>query len=315
MPIHSKDRITIIRLVIILSLIGSFANVALAKPVNDWAKYELLGRVRTLRAERIEYSRLPRKANEVYRCVYAELAFNKKGLLIMSGSYATPADRIFSVADTPLAEGIDFPTGNRVYTYNSRGKLQKMTLREGGEIRGYSTYSYGLDYRKMAIAHQKSNGTVYSSEEFLYDAKGNLTEYTHRGNGDEDFGREQYKYDRKNNLIQRVIYNVGGDDGGAPVKIFFRYNARNKVTEIVERGKGDRLFSRNIFRYDTNGNPISAEHYDSDRTLVSKETYRFKFDSAGNWIWKSTTEWRRLIKEGELTFMGVTVIKRNIKYY
>ena len=290
-------------------------GTASARPNSDWDRYELLPPVRTLRADRIEYSYNSGKLSEVYRTTYAKLTFTKTGLLKESGSYATPADRTYSVADTPTAEPIDFPMGTRSYRYDSRARLLKVTLREFGKVLEFTTYSYGPGRQMVLASHHDAKGAVIWSEEFSYDTRGNLVEYIHRDAVGTVLGKSSYRYDRRGNHTERVIYNVGGDNEGGTFRILSKYDARGHMIEEKEIGKNEILFSRTSYRCERRGNPISARVYDKDGTLLIREMSFYKFDIAGNWIEKRTMEWRRLIREGQLTFTGVTKIKRRISYY
>jgi len=167
----------------------------------------------------------------------------------------------------------------------------------------------------VLASHHDAKGAVIWSEEFSYDTRGNLVEYIHRDAVGTVLGKSSYRYDRRGNRTERVIYNVGGDNEGGTFRILSKYDARGHMIEEKEIGKNEILFSRTSYRCERRGNPISARVYDKDGTLLIREMSFYKFDIAGNWIEKRTMEWRRLIREGQLTFTGVTKIKRRISYY
>ena len=111
------------------------------------------------------------------------------------------------------------------------------------------------------------------------------------------------------------MYNVGGDNGGEPLIFTFQYDRRSRLVESRETGNGGALISKTRYRNDQRGNPLSVRLYGGDGTLIERLESRYRVDSFGNWVEKQTKRWVRLIPEAELSFRGLTVLKRRIKYF
>ena len=128
-------------------------------------------------------------------------------------------------------------------------------------------------------------------------------------------GRKTYRYDTRGNCTEEIFCCVGGDNEGAPMKTLYKYNSTGNLIQIKQTGKNNVLFGTSRYKHDARGNPILESVYDRGGVLFIVEKSSYRFDTRGNWVEKRTKEWRRLIKEGPLTFIGVTRIKRYIQYH
>ena len=76
---------------------------------------------------------------------------------------------------------------------------------------------------------------------------------------------------------------------------------------------GATLTGREVYRYDDKGNISEMTLVNGDGSLVSKEVYKYDFDSIGNWV-KMTTS-LAVVENGRLGFEPTEVTYRTIFYY
>src|ERR1700694_2123055 len=76
---------------------------------------------------------------------------------------------------------------------------------------------------------------------------------------------------------------------------------------------GATLTGREVYRYDDKGNISEMTLVNGDGSLVSKEVYKYDFDSVGNWV-KMTTS-IAVVENGRLGFEPTEITYRTIFYY
>jgi TonB family protein len=101
----------------------------------------------------------------------------------------------------------------------------------------------------------------------------------------------------KHVLVEIVAYDIKG----------------NKVENQYFPIAGATLTGKEVYKYDEKGNISEMTLLNPDGTLLSKETYKYEFDFAGNWN-KMTTSVAVVDGRG-ITFEPTEVTYRNIMYY
>ena len=76
---------------------------------------------------------------------------------------------------------------------------------------------------------------------------------------------------------------------------------------------GATLTGKEVYKYDEKGNISEMTLLNNDGTLVSKETYKYEYDFAGNWNKMTTSV--AVVEGGRLTFEPTEVTYRSIMYY
>jgi TonB family protein len=76
---------------------------------------------------------------------------------------------------------------------------------------------------------------------------------------------------------------------------------------------GSRLTGREVYKYDDKGNISEMTLLASDGTLIGKETYKYEFDSVGNWTRMTTAV--AVVEDGKITFEPTELTYRTIFYY
>ncbi len=98
-------------------------------------------------------------------------------------------------------------------------------------------------------------------------------------------------------LLEVVAYDIKGN------------KTENQYYPIA----GSTLTGKEVYKYDEKGNISEMTLLNSDGTLLSKETYRYEFDFAGNWNKMTTSV--AVIDGGRFTFEPTEVTYRSIMYY
>jgi TonB family protein len=87
----------------------------------------------------------------------------------------------------------------------------------------------------------------------------------------------------------------------------------NKVENQYFPIAGATLTGKEVYKYDEKGNISEMTLLNSDGSLLSRETYKYEFDFAGNWNKMTTSV--AVVDGGRLTFEPTEVTYRSIMYY
>jgi protein TonB len=87
----------------------------------------------------------------------------------------------------------------------------------------------------------------------------------------------------------------------------------NKIENQYFPIAGATLTGKEVYKYDERGNISEMTLLNNDGTLMSKETYRYEYDFAGNWNKMTTSV--AVVDGGRLTFEPSEVTYRSIMYY
>jgi TonB family protein len=101
----------------------------------------------------------------------------------------------------------------------------------------------------------------------------------------------------KRALLELVAYDVKG----------------NKIENQYFPVAGATLTGKETYKYDEKGNISEMVLLNDDGSLLSKETYRYEFDFAGNWNKMITLV--AVVDSGKMTFEPTEITYRSIMYY
>ena len=87
----------------------------------------------------------------------------------------------------------------------------------------------------------------------------------------------------------------------------------NKIENQYFPIAGSTLTGKEVYKYDEKGNISEMTLLNNDGTLLSKESYKYEFDFAGNWNKMTTSV--AVVDGGRLTFEPTEVTYRMIMYY
>ncbi len=77
--------------------------------------------------------------------------------------------------------------------------------------------------------------------------------------------------------------------------------------------EGATLTGREVYKYDEKGNISEMTLVNADGSLVSKEVYKYEYDSIGNWVKMTTSV--AVVENGRIDFEPTEVTYRTIFYY
>ena len=101
----------------------------------------------------------------------------------------------------------------------------------------------------------------------------------------------------KRALLEMVAYDVRG----------------NKVENQYFPVTGATLTGKETYKYDEKGNISEMTLLNDDGSLISKETYKYEFDFAGNW--NKMTTFVAVVDSGKMSFEPTEITYRSIMYY
>ena len=87
----------------------------------------------------------------------------------------------------------------------------------------------------------------------------------------------------------------------------------NKIENQYFPIAGGNLTGKEMYKYDDKGNINEMTLLNADGSLVSKETYKYEFDFAGNWNKMTTSV--AVIEGGKMSFEPTEITYRSIMYY
>jgi TonB family protein len=103
--------------------------------------------------------------------------------------------------------------------------------------------------------------------------------------------------DSKRVLLETAEYDVKGS------------KTQNQYFPIA----GSTLTGREVYKYDDRGNISEMTLLNSDGSLLSKEAYKYEFDSMANWVKMTTSV--ALVENGKVEFEATEITYRTIFYY
>src|SRR5688572_22081944 len=101
----------------------------------------------------------------------------------------------------------------------------------------------------------------------------------------------------KRALLEVVAYDIKG----------------NKTENQYFPVAGGTLTGKEVYKYDEKGNISEMTLLNDDGSLLSRETYKYEFDFAGNW--KKMTASVAVVDSGRITFEPTEITYRSIMYY
>ena len=112
------------------------------------------------------------------------------------------------------------------------------------------------------------------------------------------------------------LTNTGGSlqEGKHVILEIVAYDIKgNKIENQYFPIAGATLTGKEVYKYDQKGNISEMSLLNADGSLLSKETYTYAFDFAGNWYRMITSV--AVVDGGRLTFEPTEVTYRSIMYY
>jgi YD repeat-containing protein len=210
------------------------------------------------------------------------------------------------------------------YVYDQDGKRLAEVIRDArGELVKETRAVYDARGNRSAELAAWGDGTFENVSLYEYDESSRLKRGLHY-NAVQVVNRNVYAYDAVGRLVQERLernyrYDASGHqvvttdrfDVGHDVAII--YNDRGQVQEKIVSDLRGRRQGHSEFRYDERGNQIEERIYDAGRRLTDRKTYRYEYDSVGNWITEAFQWWE--LRDSEPRVKQAHIRERRITYY
>lgn len=220
------------------------------------------------------------------------------------------------------------------YYFNKDGNMIKFNSFDDGEIKEITLCKFDDRNNKILAISYSEDGNNDTILKNIFDEDGFLIE---RFMKTPITGKSKitYKNNEKGLLDSKYIvtYNENNEDSTSLVEIFL-YDNNGRHYETNKYTDDNKLLERITYEFDDEGNLIKFETYNKDLILIratkykyndnqdriedtfiiyrngngsiDKHTYKYKYDSNGNWIKR-----KRYNIEGSIDY----IVKRKIEYY
>ena len=173
-----------------------------------------------------------------------------------------------------------------------------------GSVATRLVFAYGKAGRRTESSTSGADGALQERSFYSYDEKGNNTEVAHFAADGSTVGRWTYAYDDHGRARQWTVYAA---DGSLSEDSTYIYDSAGRL-KVAAEYRADNSLDRKV-TYDSRGNELEAERRSTDGQLLWKRQYEYTFDSAGNWVTKTTKELRGR------DYAPVETLSRRIEYY
>jgi hypothetical protein len=275
---------------------------AVAQEKSDREKADLLGPVRSVRSQTIDYKDETLKQSlGIWQT--ESVTYDEKGNEIER--------------NTSLAQGS--MVGKEVRTYDAKANLIQSILSTDAGVSERRVYAYEGG-KLINIVSYDANGKVDSRQLNSYSKDGLLLEEKYFAGGSA-FGKTVFKYDRIGNLSEMAFYLPNGTKAIALMgpchgahRMTYAYNEQRKPAQIASYEPNGDLKEKWQYAYDSKGliTSDSFEYVGSRQTSV----YVYEYDSRGNWIKKTTTTDFGIKSSARIAPRSTaSVTSREISYY
>ncbi|HEY4484766.1 MAG TPA: hypothetical protein VI702_00380 [Nitrospiria bacterium] len=198
-----------------------------------------------------------------------------------------------------------------IFSYDlKRNKEESISYLEDGSVSFKSVDTYRADGKLTESVNYGPWGSLAFKFVHHYDKKGNNIESISYGSDGSIYARYVNSYNEKGHLREKVAYK---GDKSIDYKVLYTNDEKGRMTEsVIYKAEGS-LDEKQVYTYHEDGYQIEKAVYNADGSLCMKETYAYVFDSAGNWVKKTSQKW--VSKEGKLSPELPYITKRTITYY
>lgn len=165
-----------------------------------------------------------------------------------------------------------------------------------------STYVYDEQGYLTQLIGYDDRGKMSEKSYYTYDQRGNLTKYI--GYGQFDNRKIYYKYDANNKITEQLCTDIKDN---FTEKIIFQYENQGKFEKRISIDLNNNVLSTIIYKYDDYNNLLEFTHTDKDGAIIERHEFTYQYDKNNNWI-KQT-----FYSGTEKTPLSIT--ERIIEYY
>ncbi len=293
-PLGRRHRVS---LVILAALLTGLLGLAHAAELSDREEDGLKGPVRSVETRDsllIQTDRYDQQGRVIERIQDGHETFQSLWPLRFTYAYDQFGRR--------MAERIGDARGELVKetrsVYDERGhRSAELAVWGDGTFENVSLYEYDEAHRRIRALHYNAVHVI-NRNLYAYDEAGRLSR--------ERFERN-YRYDATGHqVVTTDRFDIGHD-------VTIVYGDRGQVQEKIVTDLRGRRQGHSEFRYDERGSQIEERSYDAAGRLTDRKTYRYEYDTAGNWIMETFQWWE--VRGSEPRLKQSQVRERRISYY
>lgn len=162
--------------------------------------------------------------------------------------------------------------GLYIKKYNDKGNVEESFFyNNSGDLEDRYTFIYDQEGMLVEVSEYGTNERLRSKRILKYDSIGNEIESSRYDSNGQIKSKHNYKYDNDGNRIEVCQYISYKDEF---TKYTYRYD-RGKIVEEYCYDSNGNVISKEIFKYDKNGNEIVNCKYDSNGRMLEKSTHNY----------------------------------------
>jgi hypothetical protein len=173
-----------------------------------------------------------------------------------------------------------------VFKYEPYGsKTEFQYIDNAGKLVSITRFKYDDNYNMVSEELYMANGVLDTRYAIKTDEEGRKKEQqTFKMDGNSILNYlYKYNYDNEGRMTEwYCLY----PNGNLLWKYEYQYDARGNKTEWQVKGGNNQPTQIHRYKHDDNNNMVEENIFNPDGRLVSRFTYTYRFDKAGNWIEK-----------------------------
>lgn len=203
-----------------------------------------------------------------------------------------------------------------VIHYDPKGNMTKEVIHLDSPRRTEINYHYDKDGNRSESINMEGSLRPLTHRVYGVERRVNIGS----GGGDQiRLVRRTFKHDADGRRVEEVIYGNNNDRsttiyGGRAISGIYKftYDPKGQMIEITYSEAGV-VLNKWVNTYDDSGNVTEMAKYSEVGRLLLKESYKYEFDSTGNWIKRTTSKWKE--RGSKSYFEPEEVTYRAINYY
>lgn len=187
------------------------------------------------------------------------------------------------LAKTTTLSSQNVPTEKTTYINDSKGNVIEEDFYLNKETVQYKAiYKYDKKGREISDARYTADGKLGYETIFNYDGKNIVKKYVVNDKGETEYS-EDFTYDAKGNVTSRTDFNKS-DNSKNTDKFMYDDKGNRLFWQIY---KNDKPLILGKFTYDNKNNMISTISTDAKNNEIDRREYGYEYDKKGNWIKKT----------------------------
>jgi hypothetical protein len=290
------------RLFSVLTLTLLLSNSVGAQKNTDREKENLLGAVRSVRSQMMDY-------------IGGKLQEKGRAKQLDTVTYDTSGNEVERV----IYDGYGFLVGKEIHTLDAKGNRTESILSDPkGVVMERRVYTYE-NSTLIQILSYDGKGNIGLKQVNSYDANGRLREQTYY-DPNKAAGKTIYKYDGKGKVSEAAFFRADDSKAVAPIgpclgahRVTYFYDEADRPIKVVAYEPDGKVKKSWQYSYNPKGQVVEDKREDVWSQV--RFVYTYEYDSQGNWIKQIATVNHQSKLSPTEPYERKTVIIREITYY